>query len=553
MRRRKKKAQQNIIEETTAEITEVEETSDEISEDAADETVEEDSDGTVEGASDEISEDAAEETSDEIVEEASEETVEEISDEIVDEATDEESEDDEEFIEADDEDEEEDEEEIRRRLRHKRRVRNQIISYIVTAVILAVIGVGIFFAAKYILAFWHEKQAEKIVEAEIEAIDAEEEEEETVIEPPENLEPEITAEEEEEEEIPVEVDYLGEMVNSVISEMPIEDKVAQLFMITPEALTGVDTATKAGDGTKEALNTYAIAGLVYGSKNITDAEQITEMLTNTVGMSKYELFLVAKEPGGDMGTVAGSPISGVPPVELPSDIATSGDAMQAYNAGATVASYLCSYGFNVNIAPSGDLVTDENALSAKLSYGNDEAATSDMVAQMVSGMKSGKMGVCMTNFPGTGNITESTADQVVESEMSADDITGQLVPYVSGIAAGADMIMMNNVTYTVADGAAVPASMSEYMISTVLRGNMGYEGIIVTGPLNDKAVTENFTSAEASIAAFKAGADILYMPADFEEAYQGMLTAAQDGTISEERIDETLTRIFRMKFADDVE
>lgn len=439
---------------------------------------------------------------------------------------------------------EEDEESYKRRMRRKRRIRNQLLSYLFVLIILALIGVGIYYAYLYASSYFTEKNTEKEVEAQIEAMT---EEEEIVIEAPEIVEePEI------EEEPVEEVDYLGEMVDTVIREMPLEDKVAQLFMITPEMLTGVDSATEAGNGTSEALNKYAVAGLVYSSKNIKDAEQFTNLIAGTQSMSKYELFIAVTEPGGEGSTVLSSAIQEIPQTQTPSEIAEAGDSSQAYNTGATISSYLTSYGINLDLAPCADRVQDEKAINAALSYGSDEAVVSDMIAQMVGGIQSGEAKACITGFPGQGNVTEATLDGRVESSISSDELAGALVPYISGIGAGAQFVMLNNVVYSSIEGETDPASLSRYMISTMLRSTMGFDGIIITAPLNEKAITEYYTSGEAALMALSAGADIIYAPENFEEAYQVVLEAAANDEKMVERIDSSLERIFRVKFADDI-
>ena len=155
-----------------------------------------------------------------------------------------------------------------REYRHRRRVRNTILSYLCLIVIIAGIAAGGFFGVKTLIGVINDKKAkieeeqlaleqqrEAEAEAEMQAqLEAEAEEEEVVEE-----EPEYTEE-----------DLLTEVVESYISEMSVEEKVAGLFIVTPEQLTGVDVAVKAGDGTKEAIEKYNVGGLVYSSKNIKD-------------------------------------------------------------------------------------------------------------------------------------------------------------------------------------------------------------------------------------------------------------------------------------------
>ena len=257
-----------------------------------------------------------EESDDEEIDDDEESDDEEIDD-------DEESDDDEDDEDYDDEEWEEDE---RRVYRRRRRVRNQIIAYAVVFIFLILLLAGGAYIGKSIAGIVKAKKAEQ----EEERLKAEQEAEaarDVVIDPPETME-------EEEPEEPEE-DYLGEIVNAYISEMPLEDKVAGLFIVRPEVITGVSTVTRAGDGTREALNEYAVGGLVYSEKNILDKEQLTEMLSNTASMSKYPIFLGVEEEGGAASKVASSRIE-VIQVDDMATIGEAGDASQAYETGMTL-------------------------------------------------------------------------------------------------------------------------------------------------------------------------------------------------------------------------
>ena len=94
---------------------------------------------------------------------------------------------------------------------------------------------------------------------------------------------------------------------------------------------------------------------------------------------------------------------------------------------------------------------------------------------------------------------------------------------------------------------------SDKVITEELRGTLGYEGIVITAPLNEGAITEYYTSGEAAVAAIKAGADMIYIPEDFTEAYNAVLEAASSGSISQDRINESLRRIYAVKYSDRVE
>ena len=185
-------------------------------------------------------------------------------------------------------------EEDKREYRRRRRIRNQILAYVSLVLILAVVSVGGYFGIKALSGVVEEKQQQEQMEEALAAAQQVEEEMTEVSEVPEETVEETVVETVEEY---TEEDLLNEVVESCISEMSLEDRVAGLFIVTPEALTGVDRAVKAGDGTKEALEKYPVGGLIYFKQNIQSKDQITEMLANTTAMSKYPIFLAVDEEG----------------------------------------------------------------------------------------------------------------------------------------------------------------------------------------------------------------------------------------------------------------
>ncbi len=453
-------------------------------------------------------------------------------DEIDDDETDDEETDDDED-EDEEEDDEEWEEDDRRTFRRRRRIRNQIISYSIVFVILAAIIAGGVAVGRNIMDMIKEKQAEA-EQAQLQAEQEAEEAHEVVIDAPEILEE-------------PEDDILGELVAASLSDMPLEDKVAGLFIVTPEALTGVATATQAGEGTQTALIEYGVGGLIYFDKNILDKEQITEMLSSTVSKSRYPLFLAVDEEGGSVSRVAQSGID-VIQVDSMSSIGESGDTVQAYEAGLTIGTYLKELGFNLDFAPVADVAdSGESALGDRV-FSSDAQVTGDMVANMVEGIEDTGVSSCLKHFPGIGDEAEDTHDGKVESSKTLDEMReSNFVPFKSGIEAGADFVMVSHMTVSSGDENAIPSSLSKTIITDILRNELGFQGVVITDALNMGAITDYYTAAEAAVMAIEAGADMLLMPEDFHTAYDALLAAVQDGTISEERINESLERIYRVK------
>ena len=450
-----------------------------------------------------------------------------------DDETDDEDEEDEDADEDDEDDDEEWEEDDRRTFRRRRRIRNQIISYSVVFVVMAAIIAGGVAVGRNIMDMIKEKQAAE-EQAQLQAEQEAEEAHEVVIDAPETLD--------EPEE-----DILGELVAASLSDMPLEDKVAGLFIVTPEALTGVATATQAGEGTQAALIEYGIGGLIYFDKNILEKEQITDMLSSTVSKSRYPLFLAVDEEGGSVSRVAKSGID-VIQVDSMSSIGESGDTSQAYEAGLTIGTYLKELGFNLDFAPVADVAASgESALGDRV-FGSDAQTAGDMVANVVEGIEGTGVSSCLKHFPGIGDAAEDTHDGKVESTKTLDEMReSNFLPFKAGIEAGADFVMVSHMTVPSGDEDAIPSSLSKTMITDVLRNELGFQGVVITDALNMGAITDYYTSEEAAVMAIEAGADMLLMPEDFHAAYDALLAAVQDGTIPEERINESLERIYRVK------
>lgn len=444
-------------------------------------------------------------------------------------------------------------EEDKREFRRKRRLRNQILAYVSLVVILAVVITGGYFGIKAVSNAMEEKAQQKQAE---EALAMAESLAEETTEASEPSEEEVVVEEETTTEVIeeyTEEDLLNEIVESCISEMSLEDRVAGLFMITPEALTGVDKAVKAGDGTKEALEKYPVGGLIYFKQNIQSKEQITDMLANTTSMSKYPIFLGVDEEGDSVARVADA--LKLDKIDSCAEIGESGDANNAYTAYQTVGSYLLEYGFNVNFAPVADVLTNEdNEAIGKRSFGSDADVVSSMVASAIKGLEETGVTACMKHFPGQGDADGDTHEGLATTERTLEQLREtELKPFASGIEAGAQMVMVGHAAYPSITGDNTPASLSKDIITDVLREELGYNGVVITDALNMSAISEYYDSATAAVMALKAGADMILMPENFEEAYQGVLDAVADGTISEARINDSLSRIYKIKYKETVD
>lgn len=430
--------------------------------------------------------------------------------------------------------------EEKREIRRQRRVRNQITAIVALVVILLVTILLLVFGIGFARKKLNEKKQQEIIQEQISSM---EEAMEEVQEEP--FEPEVVIEESPE-------DVLDDVVDACISEMTLEEKVAGLFVVTPEAITGVDTAVKAGDGTKTALEEYPVGGLIYFKKNIESESQLKEMIANSINYSKRPLFIAVDEEGGSVSRLADAlKLENVGPM---ADIGSTGDSANSYQAMQKVGTYLTEYGFNLDFAPVADVLTNEkNTSIGDRSFGNDPAAVATMVTSAVNGLEEAGVTACVKHFPGLGAASEDTHKEVATVDKSLEELKEtELVPFQTAIDGGAKMIMVGHISLPQIVSDNKPASMSKEIISDLLRSQMGFNGVVITDAMNMGAITEYYGADEAAIMALKAGADMVLMPEDFKLAYEGVLAAVKDGTISEDRINDSLTRVYRIKYADSV-
>ena len=376
---------------------------------------------------------------------------------------------------------------------------------------------------------------------------------------PEEKQEEIKPEEQEEEktepqeEVLTEEEKLQNRINEIISGMTLEEKAAQLFMITPEALTGMDPVTAAGETTRKALEEYPVGGIIYFRKNLVNPEQVRTMTANiqTYAMERtgLPLLLSVDEEGGSVTRFGNNPGFDFDASADMKAIGESGDPQQAYELGERLGSFLYDLGINMDNAPDADVLSNpQNTVVRDRSFGSDCEVVSEMALAELRGLESQGVIGLLKHFPGHGATAGDTHEGYAYTDASLEEMmANELVPFADGIEAGVDVIMVGHISCPQVTGDDLPASLSEKMTTQILRQEMGYDGFLITDAMNMGAVSENYSSSEAAVAAIRAGIDMILMPQDFQQAYEGILNAVESGELTEERIDESLRRITALK------
>lgn len=435
-------------------------------------------------------------------------------------------------------------EQEKREARRKRRKKNEILSYVTVLLVLALLTVGGIVAAKFLYNPAQEEKAAEEVANEIQQ-ELSEQEEEVILTEPEPVEPEVT--------VPTADEIGDQIVTPIIEGMTLEEKVAGLFIVTPEAITGVDTATQAGDGTKKAIEEYPVGGIIYFSKNIQSKDQLTDMISKTASYCKYPMFFAVDEEGGDVARIANSSIE-VEKTGPAADIAATGDPNKAYVANSVIASYLKELGFNLDFAPVADVASIEDSFIGNRAYGTDFNAAAPFVSNAVTGLQENGVSACLKHFPGLGATSGDTHKEMVTNERTSQDFKdNEFITFKAGIEAGTDFIMVSHISLPSITGDNTPCCLIPSIVTDMLRAELGYKGVVITDAMNMAAISEYYSSDEAAIKALKAGCDMILMPENFKEAYDGIIKAVrEDQTLDEKRIDDALKRIYKVKYKEQI-
>lgn len=341
-------------------------------------------------------------------------------------------------------------------------------------------------------------------------------------------------------------------VDRKLEELTLEDKIAQMFIITPDALTGVEGTWNPGEVTENAFKERPVGGLILMDNNLISSEQVQAWNDSLTGFSKatvgVEPFLAVEEEGGTISRIAEKAAFGIENVGNMSEIGSSGDSQQAYDTGQTIGSYLKELGFNMDLAPVAALWTDtENTAMQYRSFGSEPVLVSEMVSEAVKGLQSQGIYTTAKYFPAQGGTEENSRSlNVTEEELKENEF----LPFEAAIEAGTEFVMVGHCSLPNILDDDTPASMSEEVIGEMLRTDLEFDRVVITAAMNQEAVTSRYSASEAAVQAVQAGVDILLMPEDFEDAYQGILSAVKSGTITEERIDQSVKRILEVKLGE---
>ncbi len=355
-------------------------------------------------------------------------------------------------------------------------------------------------------------------------------------------------------------------VEAQLQKMTLREKVGQMFYVRPECLDttihfnlpgGIDESAddireiklQAVNATMKGVNEkYPVGGIILYAHNIKDEPQLARFIPEIRALKGSPLLCIDEE-GGRVARIANNDNFNEKKYESMGAIGATGDPQNAYECGNTIGTYLRRYGFDIDFAPVADVNTNpENIVIGQRAFSDDPAVAAPMVTNYLQGLKDAGVTGCIKHFPGHGDTKSDTHYGYAQSMKTWDEMLGcEMTTFKAGIAWGCQLIMTAHIAAPNVTGSDVPSTMSPVILQDKLRTELGYQNIIITDAMEMGAITQQYNCAEATVGCIQAGVDIVLGPQNFVQAFDAVIAAVKNGTITEERINQSVRRILKLK------
>ena len=357
-----------------------------------------------------------------------------------------------------------------------------------------------------------------------------------------------------------------DQVEEQLQKMTLREKVGQMFYVRPECLdttihfnlpSGIDGSAdditkiklQAVNETMKGVNEkYPVGGIILYAHNIEDEAQLARFIPQIRALKGSPLLCIDEE-GGRVARIGRNPNFNVETFESMGAIGATGDPKNAYYCGNTIGTYLKKYGFDIDFAPVADVNTNpENIVIGARAFSDDPAVAAPMVANYLQGLKDAGITGCIKHFPGHGDTKADTHYGYAQSLKTWDEMLGcEMITFKAGIQWGCQLIMTAHIGTPNVTGSEIPATMSSIILQDKLRRELGYQNIIITDAMEMGAITQQYSCAEAAVGCIQAGVDIVLGPQNLVQAFDAVMAAVENGTITEARINQSVRRILKLK------
>ncbi len=326
--------------------------------------------------------------------------------------------------------------------------------------------------------------------------------------------------------------------------MTTEEKVGQMFTVGFHGL-------EAPDYLLEWLAQGRVGGIILFARNVDTPAQVARLTASLHQAAKYPLLIGIDQEGGTVARLRQGFSESPGAMAL---AAASGDqAERTERVSAVLGEEMCAVGINWDYAPAVDLLySDENPTMGTRSFGIDPEQVSSFAEAAVKGFQRAGVAACAKHFPGLGETAIDTHLALPRLTVSEEKLLNRdLMPYRTVIDSGIASIMTTHTIIETLDP-NYPATLSPIIIQRLLRGELGFDGVVTTDCMEMKAIADNFGAGESAVLAAKAGVDIILVSHTAEtqaQAYDALLKAVLEGSVSESIVNAAISRIEKLKTA----
>lgn len=337
-----------------------------------------------------------------------------------------------------------------------------------------------------------------------------------------------------------EAERIHKLALELCGDMTDEEKAGQLLLLrsndrTMEEFTKLIADCKAG-------------GVVLFKSNFTDKTkaEVKAMISSLQEAAGGKLLICVDEEGGTVVRLSSNTNLRTEKYKSPQEVYKAGGMDGIIADAENKCDFLKSFGVNVNFGPVADVATSEDAFMYKRAFGKNAEKTSEFVSNVVTVMKQKGVGMSIKHFPGYGNSKGDTHEGLDENDKGLNELrASDLKPFEAGIAAGADAVMVTHTIIKSIDKKN-PASLSP-KVTALIRDELSFKGVLITDGLDMGAINEFCGKADPCVMAVQGGCDLMCTPSKPESSFKALVKALGDGTISQERIDESVVRILEWK------
>jgi len=328
-----------------------------------------------------------------------------------------------------------------------------------------------------------------------------------------------------------------------IAKMSLEEKVGQLMMV---GFSGTTVDARA----VELLKGMHAGGVCMFGRNIESAEQVARLNDQVRQVMAGEVppFIAVDQEGGNVVRISERV------VVLPGNMALGAtrSGKLSYEAGRAQAEDLKRLGFNMNLAPVLDVnLNPRNPVIGVRSFGDQPALVSEVGAQFVRGQQDAQIATVAKHFPGHGSAEGDSHKTLPVLKEDEPKLLEELAPFRAAIDAGLDGMMTAHVAVPNVTGTDEPSTLSEKILTGILRERLRFDGLVLTDELEMEAIAARYGVGHAAVMAVQAGADMVLVPWRPQrkvEVHLALLEAAKSGQISQARLDQAVRHVLELKF-----